>query len=180
MTSWSGKYRWVDTLGGPHLLISEEQLQYWRGEARWKSDDRSDESDYVRACTVDTWLGEIPCHSATALVLAGDVGPIAWFPNTRNDGGFLVQWIGIDKEDDIESSLRTREMADLLASGNTEEIEFSTGASGLMRLIDSVDPGNELKSGSEAIELEPGRYRMRAAYFESASLSMVVRRISRV
>jgi Immunity protein 21 len=135
------KYKWLDTLGGPHLLIAEELLQQWRGSVGWHGGDRSDKSDYARACSIDTWLGEISSGLGAALVLAGDVGPIAWLPNPRNDGGFLVQWLGIDAEDDIESALTSREMADLLASENIEEIEFSTGSSGLMRLIDSVDPG---------------------------------------
>ena len=177
----SNKYRWIETLGGPHLLLVEELLPFWRGNEGWnKHNNASDTSDYARACRVKTWLGLIACDGGMALVLSGDVGAIAWLPSRDCCGGFLVQWIGVNKENDIEPALKSREMKDILSNPNVEKVKFSTGHSGLIRLIDSVFPGNQLSAGNEVLELQPGEYSIRAGYFESKSLRMVVRQLSKI
>jgi Immunity protein 21 len=96
------RHHWISTTGGPHLLLPEELLPYWRGIDGWNDHrDPSDKSDYARACRVNSWLGLIPCHTGQALVLSGDVGMIAWIPNAHQEGGMLVQWIAVDDEANI-------------------------------------------------------------------------------
>jgi hypothetical protein len=173
-------YRWIGTGGGPHLLLPEELLGYWRGAEGWRDHrDQSDTSDYARACRVRTWLGIICCNTGQALVLSGDVGPIAWIPNHDQVSGFLVQWLGVDDETSLHVTLRAREVANVLESPNAEEVEFRTGPSGLLRLFDSAESGGTLEGDSEMLRLLPGSYRVRAGYFKSESLVVVVRQLRR-
>ncbi len=167
---------WITTTGGPHLLIADEQLPFWQGIERWRDQrDQTDQSDYARACRITTWLGLIPCHQGNAVVLSGDGGDIAWFSDGQGDRGFLVQWLGVDDERLIEPALHTTELRDQLESPNAERLEFETGASGAMWLIDASDRG--LRSNREALTLRPGNYLARAAYYRSTVLAIVVREI---
>jgi Immunity protein 21 len=171
--------RWIDTTGGPHVLLAEELLRHWRGiEGTFDPYDPRDLSDYARACRVTSWLGTIPCGTGMALVLSGDTGPIAWMPNAAGHGGFLVQWIGVDDEQQIEPALQSEALARLLGSPEAETIEFHVGATGRMRLFDSADHGANMTGDSLALYLSPGCYRMRAAYLALPELMIVVRDIS--
>ena len=173
-------HKWVDTSGGPHVLLSEELLDFWRGiEGCRDPNDPSDTSDYARACRVKTWLGVISCHTGEALVLCGDVGPVAWIADVHNGGGFLVQWIGVDDEASIRAVLSGAEIANVLADPRAEEVEFSTGASGVLRLFDSAEFGSKLRGDCETLRLVPGSYRVRAGYYKSNSLMIVVRQMTR-
>ncbi|WP_083754443.1 Imm21 family immunity protein [Bradyrhizobium murdochi] len=174
-------HNWIATTGGPHLLIADEQLSHWQGIERWRDhSDPADQSDYARACRVTTWLGSIACHQASAVVLSGDVGDIAWYCNSQGDGGYLVQWLGVDDERLIEPALRTPQMRDLLESSDAERLEFETGASGAMWLIDASERGCDLHDNHQCLVLPPGSYLAKAAYYSSAGLSIVVREICRI
>ena len=171
-------HTWIATTGGPHLLIADEELQHWRGIDRWHDyGNPADQSDYGRACRVTTWLGSIACHQRSAVVLSGDAGDMAWYSNGLGDRGFLVQWLGVDNERLIEPALRVPQLRELLESSNAERLEFETGASGAMWLIDASDRGYDLRSEHEVLALRPGSYLARAAYYHSTGLAIVVREI---
>ena len=171
-------HTWIATTGGPHLLIADEQLPYWRGINRWRDHrDPADQRDYARACRVTTWLGSIACHQGSAVVLSGDAGDMAWYSNGQGDRGFLVQWLGVDDERLIEPALHTPQLRDHLESPNAERLEFETGASGAMWLIDASDRGCDLRNNHQALALQPGSYLAKAAYYRSTGLSIVVREI---
>ena len=162
------------------MLLPEELLDFWRGIEGWRDHtDPSDASDYARACRVKTWLGVISCHTGEGLVLSGNVGPVAWIADVHNSGGYLVQWIGVDDEASIRAVLSGAEIANVLADPRAEEVEFSTGPSGVLRLFDSSESGSKLRDDCETLRLVPGSYRVRAGYFKSKSLMVVVRQISR-
>jgi hypothetical protein len=152
---------------------------HWRGVEGWHDhEDPADQSDYARACRVaSSWLGSIPCSDGTAVVLGGDVGPIAWMPNLIHDGGVLVQWLGINDEQLIEPILRSEQLMQLLRAPE-EVVEFHTGAGGTMRLFDSAEPGDDLRGDSLALTLKPGRYQIRAAYVQSTGVT--VREVTRM
>ena len=171
---------WVTTTGGPHLLIAEEQLGDWRGiEGCRDPSDPADQSDYARACRVTTWLGAVPCRNGVAVVLSGDAGDIAWYPTGCGDEGYLVQWLGADDERFIEPVLRSSELQSLLEGPIAERLDFETGFSGAMRLIDASECGANLQDRYEVLSLRRGRYQARAAYYEATQLAIVVRQISR-
>jgi len=167
-------YKWIYTSGGPHLLLAEELLPFWRGIEGWRDHrDPCDASDYARACRVNSWLGVIPCHTGEALVLSGEAGRIAWIPNVYQDGGILVQLIAVNDEASIANVLAGKEVADVLDGPRAEEVEFSASASGILRLFDSSETGDKLQSANEIVRLPPGRYRVRAGYFKTRSITIV-------
>jgi len=176
----SDMYEWFETLGGPHLLIPEELLSEWRGVEGWTDhQDPNDQSDYARACRIKNWIGTVQCGDGTAVVLSGDVGPIAWIDKGDFDGGYLVQWLGIDDEAEIYPALVSKEVEKALAGNAAENVTLEVSRSGTFRLIDSTDSGDDLDQPSHAITLKPGRYEMSAAYHETETLIMVVRKLTR-
>ena len=172
-------YNWIKTGGGPHLLLPEELLFFWRGIEGW-SDHRelSDTSDYARACRVTDWLGAVPCHDGRALVLAGDVGPVAWISDGTGRGGKLIQVICMDDEANISAALLSYQPGGLLKSDD-EQIEFKTGSSGRLFLFDSAEPGDNRLGISEVIELVPGTYHLSAVRCVTEKMTIIVRSISR-
>jgi hypothetical protein len=187
--------KWVDTLGGPHLLLPEYLLDVWRGgKCCVDPIDLADPSDYARACQIRTWIGSIPVGSGTALVFSGDVGPIAWMPSTMPNHGYFVQWVGIDDEALISPALQTAELARLFAAPDAETLEFEVLPPGNLILFDSVESGGEIRSclrrlqtplwlrASKPIDyiqvaLSPGRYMIRTGYFEAPGIMMAVREV---
>jgi hypothetical protein len=113
-------------------------------------------------------------------VLSGDAGDMAWYSNGQDDGGSLVQWLGVDDERLIELALHTPQLRDILESSDAERLEFETGASGAMWLIDASDRGCDLSDNHQSLALRPGSYLAKAAYYRSAGLSIVVREICRI
>jgi hypothetical protein len=110
-------------------------------------------------------------------VLSGDAGDMAWYSNGQDERGFLVQWLGVDDEQLIEPALHTPELRDNLESSSAERLEFETGASGAMWLIDASDPGGDLRNNHQLLTLRPGRWLAGAAYYRSTGLAIVVREI---
>ena len=125
-------------------------------------------------------MGRIPCGTGDALVLSGDVGPIAWFSESNRQSGVLAQWIAADRESDVITTVLSGEALRALSHPDTEEIEFETGASGAMRLIDSVDSGSELMLPNQVVSLDPGAYLVRAGCLEASDLTLVIRQVTRI
>lgn len=177
----SDLYEWIETGGGPHLLVPEELLSMWRGiQGRSDHDDPDDQSDYARARRITSWIGTVRCGNGSATVLAGDVGPIAWITTDGLDGGYLVQWLGIDDEADILPALSSKGIEEAFASETAEHGILETGVSGKLKLIDSADIGTDLVQPNRSISLKPGSYNIHAGYFETETLIMIVRKIMKL
>jgi hypothetical protein len=173
--------KWVDTTGGPHLLLPEELLHSWRGIEGWfNHEDPRDQSDYARACRVMGWLGRIACGRGEGVVLSDESGLVTWFPGVDRDRGMLVQWLAAPNEEAIASAIGSREVADLLVGSAEDEVSFSTGPSGRLRLFDSSCSGDRLENDNLAIEVSPGPYRARAFVFDSGSVVVVIRQVQKV
>ena len=95
-------------------------------------------------------------------------------------GGVLAQWIAADRESDVIAAVLSGEALLALSNPDAEKIEFETGASGAMRLIDSVDSGSELMLPSQVVGLDPGAYLLRAGCFEASNLILVIRQVTRI
>jgi hypothetical protein len=113
------------------------------------------------------------------LILGGDVSQVAWLPLAERAGGVLVQWIYADHEKELLDGAHGLIATEALNGPAVEKAELSTGPSGIMRLFDSVEPGDDIREGCQDLTLEPGRYLVRAAYVEVAGkFAMVLREIS--
>ena len=173
-------FTWVETLGGPHVLLPEESLAYWRGIEGWRDHaDPTDNSDYARACRIDSWLGVLRCGPGDALVLSGDVGPVAWYQSEDRNSGLLIQWLAADDEEDIILAINGPRLTKVLASTNAECVKFVTGRSGVLRLFDAAEPGDEICLENTRLSVRPGIYFVRAGYLETDNLRIVVRQLCR-
>lgn len=170
--------RWIDTTGGPHILMAAEGLAAWTGVENWDGDRPDDPSDYGRACRNGaSWLGLTSSAHGDVVVLGGDVGPIAWFPTSDTSGAF-VQWIGCEGDDAVLAMLAQRELGRAEQVGDAESILIKTGVSGRMVLIDASAHGQEVGPDDvEQVRLRPGRYRLEAYYVETATCMAVVREV---
>ena len=64
------RLHWVETAGGPHLVLPEKYAAAWEGcstpsggrivEATFRCDPGGPATDYDRACSVAGWIGAIP------------------------------------------------------------------------------------------------------------------------
>lgn len=174
------KLNWIDTLGGPHLLIPAESLSSWNGDEGWFDHlFHEDDSDYARACRIQTWIGVVETGGNQALVLSGDAGAISWIPNSDSVGGLLVQWIGADNDKQILDAIENGAVLSCLSDVNAERLNYTVKGSGLMHLIDSVDDGNSLCWPYLDIEMPAGEYLIEAGYYEDSNLMLVLRRLTK-
>ena len=174
------KLDWVDTLGGPHLLISAELLHSWSGIDGWFDHlSLEDNSDYARACRVKNWIQLLETGDGNALVLSGDAGAISWIPNSDKNGGLLIQWIGADNDQQILNAIENGSVLGCLSDEKSERLTFNVNGSGLMYLIDSVDDGKNLNEPFLELKLAAGQHLVEAGYYEDANLMLVIRKLTR-
>ena len=172
------QFRWIDTVGGPHILAPIECLASWRGIEGFADLGPDDRSDYARACKVKDWLGKIPSGAnSEVVVLSGDAGAVAWFPNADGDGGLLVQWLECDSEEAILALLSGWGALGPEERVFAEELKFETGQSGTLMLFDATERGSEIVSSGLKVGLPPGHYEMRAALFKTDNCEVVLREI---
>jgi hypothetical protein len=172
------QFRWIDTVGGPHILAPIECLGSWGGIEGFADLGPDDGSDYARACKVKGWLGKIPSGAnSEVVVLSGDVGSVAWFRNADGDGGLLVQWLGCDGEQAILALLSGWEALGPKERIFAEALKFDTGKSGTLMLFDATVRGSEIASSGLKLDLPPGHYEMRAVLFKTDNCEVVLREI---
>ncbi|MBO9467928.1 hypothetical protein J7443_22040 [Tropicibacter sp. R15_0] len=173
-------YDWIDTAGGPFLLIEEDLLPSWRGTEGWTFETHGDDdSDYSRACEVQDWVAPITCGTGLAYVLGGDVGALTWIETQGFDGGFLVQWLGIDDEAEILPALRSPQMTELLASDKAEKCTITVKEPGALRLLQAAEIGDNIVAPTLSLRLQAGTYRVSSACSETETLIIIVRRLMR-
>jgi hypothetical protein len=140
---------WIQSNGGPLLLLPSELLQQWRGTAT---------SDYERACAVDDEVAALDVGTGVGLVLGDEPHQTSWA--TADEGGLLVRWVYADDESDVWAAVDNAEDADFEL---TNGADFVVGASGRCVLLDSADPGDDLRSEHLEVSLAPGAYLLSTA-----------------
>lgn len=152
-----GAVEWVESSGGPLVVIPESALLSWLG-----SDGDEPWADYDSACEVDDWIGLIPVGGEAGLVLGGEPASTAFLP----EHGLFVRWCAAESEAEfLEGVGNAVEVADW-------EAELFWDVSGSVVLFDAVWAGSECEREDHVrVPLEPGRYAVRAAYVESNPLT---------
>jgi len=91
---------WVNTTGGPHLVVPEKHAAHWEGvaepshgrvvQATFRYDPTGPATDYDRACDVAGWLGVVRVGRGRGVVLSGDLTTAAY----HEWGGrhFILRW----------------------------------------------------------------------------------------
>jgi hypothetical protein len=174
------RFIWVDTTGGPHILMPLEQSSTWRGTKGSTDLGPDDLSDYAAACRVGKkFLGKVRSGAGhEVVVLSGDVGPVAWFAGPGGEAGVLVQWLGCDSEEAVLALLKVWHSDPLNELLYEEVLEFETGSSGSMQLFDAAESSDQRSVTGTTIRLPFGRYKIRAAYVETANCIVVLRAVA--
>lgn len=89
-----GQIRWIESDGGPLLLLSSAQLTAWSGYAIELEADgpSSSETDYERACAVEDYLGLIAVADGQGVVLGDEPMATAW-RSVSSVEGIFIRWV---------------------------------------------------------------------------------------
>ncbi|GAA3813000.1 immunity 21 family protein [Streptomyces phyllanthi] len=140
----------MESGGGPLIAVPEAVLPFWTG-----ADGDEVSSDYDRACDIDGSIGLLPVGDTRALVLGDEPASTAYLP----EYGTFVRWCAANSEDELLA-----EMPGALESALWgTEVEWRVP--GAVVLFDAAWPGDGSgRTDRLRVELEPGRYGVRAAY----------------
>ncbi|HJR40606.1 MAG TPA: Imm21 family immunity protein [Gemmatimonadaceae bacterium] len=145
----TGSLDWLESNGGPLLLLSEELLPSWQGA----DGPMSGSTDYERACATRQPLERIRVGSGTGLVLGDEPISTAWMPDASGAGGVLVRLSAAGDQGVAERAIRQGTAA---ASPRGSSLVMSVR--GPMVLFDAAHPGTDLPPRALRIELPAGEY----------------------
>ncbi|GIH66330.1 Imm21 family immunity protein [Microbispora siamensis] len=158
---------WVDTLGGPHILVPQSALPYWHGAPM---DSSEDEGDYGRACSVQSYIGPIQVGPAEALVISEP-----WLTTFLAERKALIRWVGANSEQELVDV--ATEVMDAESVPEDEEVTYTVEEP--LVLFDSVYGHDDVAPENRlVIDLAPGRYTVRAAYVEHPRASLILVRFT--
>ncbi|MBX3444953.1 MAG: hypothetical protein KF774_21310, partial [Planctomyces sp.] len=97
------KFRWIESGGGPLILIPAKALADWKGDSQ---DDESDceFTDYGRACQVRGLVGVIDCGPRQAVVIGDAPCATTWLP-LGYSGGLIAKWTYAPSDDEADAAL---------------------------------------------------------------------------
>lgn len=144
--------RWIESGGGPLIIVPEVALSNWEGVARTTIGSRT---DYDRACAVDDNVGTIAIGDFEALVLGDEPLRTTWLPD--DIGGWIVRWVYAESEDEISSFVR-----DNVRNVALDERAVTFNVPGSCVLFDSAEPGYRITGDSLFVRLPPGHYVVRS------------------
>lgn len=158
---------WVESGGGPLLAVPLMVLDQWNGVT---DDDGPVENwgDYGRACAVDGYIGSIPIGDQHGLVLGDEPATTTFLA----DELLFLRWSAADSEAELVSAARQA-----VHHGVTwdEDEDLFWDAPGSAVLFDSTWAGTELEPDNHLlVDLEPGRYRVRATSTKSDTVWMIL------
>ncbi|MFD4977546.1 immunity 21 family protein [Streptomyces sp. NPDC058424] len=167
----SDVYAWVESMGGPLIVIPVSALAAWRGctETGTVVGDSTAPDDYDRACAVNELAGAIAVgdSGAQALVLADEPATSCYLPEYRT----FLRWLAADSETGLKAAAEA-----VLADPATEWEECGTWMSdGPAVLMDSAEAGADLSveypgggmPSQAPVPLPAGRWKVRAVHTEA-------------
>jgi hypothetical protein len=171
---------WINTAGGPHLVIPERYAPAWEGcfvpsggrviEATFRCNPNGPATDYDCACNVSGWLGVIRVGRSQAMVLSGDDTQAAYYHWGR--GHFILSWLYAESETELLDHFH-----DVQATLPVEEEAVFRHPGGKVFLMDSVDlPGRWMGPHAE-FQLPRGRYLVETGHSETESTYLIVHRL---
>ncbi|MBX3229743.1 MAG: hypothetical protein KIT84_05365 [Labilithrix sp.] len=165
---------YVETEGGPFVLLPLELKKAWKG-AGDDDDDDDDESDYERAEAFVSTVGVLDVGKGKALVL-GEAEVTAY--RATKDGGVFIQRVFGD-----EDAAVIRAVDGALASGKWKDakLELLVAKKGKLALFDSACAYEDADE-DEILEvtLAPGRYAIKTARVKSKEVEAGLVRLVRL
>ena len=95
--------RWIESGGGPLVLIDSNTALEWGGVSR-NSGSPETLSDYERACSIDGYLGVLDVQKDQALVL-GDEPMRTSVKRLEQDEVMIIRWVWSSDETQVIESL---------------------------------------------------------------------------
>jgi hypothetical protein len=180
-----GETRWIQSNGGPLLLLAQSLLRDWGGilrgtqgldaEFRWRGEGCA--TDYDRACDVKDYVGVIRVGAGHGLVLGEEPFLTCWRPSADREGGILVRWVCADNESAVRKHFK-----------GLDEVQF-TSTPHILRvaepdhyLFDSSEPGEDLgPEDALPVDLAPGVYGLANFWFKpDSSTELQLHRLRRI
>lgn len=159
---------WVESMGGPLIVIPVSALAAWQGgaESGVMAGDATATDDYDRACALDDLAGVITVgeNGAQALVLVDEPATSCYLPERRA----FLRWLAASSEAGLKEAAEA-----VLTDPATEWEECGTWVSdGPAVLMDSAEAGSELDSeypgggmpAQAPVPLPAGCWRVRATH----------------
>lgn len=163
--------RWIESGGGPLILLPECLSRSWRGTLGSPHNPIS--GDYARAARVRDYLGKIVVGNGTGLVLGGDPLPATII---RDDQGLVIaRWVYAASEEAAMVALRRAEaltyVPEAVLFENTDEVVV---------LMDAALPGRDLRDSLQ-VKLPTGTYGVATAeYTPDTETSFVIHRLEKL
>ena len=152
-----GSLKWIDSYGGPFLLLEVGLLDQWRGVHVKNSEIL--ESDYDRACKIEDYVGLVSVGSDFGIVLGGEPLMTVWYspePNT----GLIVRWVYAENEASVIAALAHWQNLEW------EKTELKVHLrDGKLVLFDAACEGIDLPYKIE-IEIPAGDYQIEACHYK--------------
>ena len=171
-------FEWIQTSGGPLILIDSEVVEFWSGILERSSylqgnghlsTDFMDplEADYGKACSINDYLGIVNIEKQNALVF-GDEPLSTTIVHSSNYEATISQWVYGEKES--EQALQTVDFS-ALNWGFNEVIKFSSSE---QYLFDAAIDGRSLVAKDNGtfflkMNLSPREYQVFSTFYEPDS-----------
>ena len=176
---------WIESQGGPLILLEESLLAFWEGTDAPKSgrvvraDSRASgaavATDYDRACDVRRVMGAIEVGPGIGLVLAGEPLPSTWFPLGDHTEGMIVRWRYANSEEAIVQALNSVPADAFAQSGLQIEV------AGPLVLFDAAMPGYDIVTPYLTINMAAGFCRVQATqYIPDPDTALILHRFTRM
>jgi hypothetical protein len=176
--------QWVESNGGPLLLLPNRLLEAWEGtdepepyrgieaKARWNAGGPA--TDYDRACDVTDLVGTVPVGAGEGLVLGDEPLATAWWPLSDPASGILVRWEYAADDAAVAGWLRRIPKQLQWKAG----VRFAFNDDGLV-LFDAAEPGLDPLGARLEIALSGGTYEVQSARWRpDAATSLLLHRLT--
>jgi hypothetical protein len=165
-------FQWIDSGGGPLLLLEEHLLGYWKG-FNFSKQHPDFVTDYDFACEIDDYLGVIEVGPGYGLVLGGEPMSTAWLPFSDTKNGLLIRWMFAENENAVTNAVNDLQSVTWQKTGI--EIDFSGDR---LILFDSACAGSQVGEKLE-IKISEGRYSAETAHHQpNKETSLILHRFS--
>jgi hypothetical protein len=181
----SERMEWIESEGGPLILLDEDLLKYWDGaepprygrtvRAESRASGSALATDYDRACDIRRVIGVLEVGPRIGVVFAGEALPTAWWPAPSEQVGLIVRWVYGNSDEAFSAALLR------LPDGLFRHPGVQVTLRGKLLLFDAAMPGHAIVSPHLRMSIREGTYRIQTAVYEPDSeTSMLLHRFKRV
>jgi hypothetical protein len=168
------KRKWLNTTGGPIVILPVAELKNWSGCFSVKSGETEENvfvyendflnpelTDYGKACEIEDYIGIFDFGKDKAIVL-NDL-PLPTCVETLEKDVFIVRWFYAENDEIVKSYLKSDELKKL-SNWTLKETIYVKNVDYVM--FDSADAGFDVSENDVVyFNLETGQYRLKTTEF---------------